>query len=427
MKVGIFALATQMCPTVLVPGFGFNKVYLDNTQTTAWPPVMDESTLQKDLLGVLMKMSIFRKDAGFSSKVASMLSDVCAPFAAADDGTLKNEARLFAADTLASPMTSEEYTALCRLLPLEALSTVCPKEQIFLFTCVFARDPLENGEQLEQFIERVCEQTGSEKVNLLSIGCGCTAVTAYLASERSTARLERLVYCYAPLDGTLLMTDLLLDSLDYTKCKHTLREYMSEQDGKMFIELDGMIPGLLENVFDKSLTVLREALLNLPAAWALVPSDDYPDLRDELMQGKDRLRERTDAFHEKRSTLPQTLARLREHGAFVALVSGMHLRLPPVCLSQDVISDSIVHTASSALNPSVTETADPQTEAVNTAAAYFPDTTWYIDGVPHMKALRSEAVTSLLCRLLSEDVQTLAADEHKIISPLFSNNSKGEE
>ena len=172
----------------------------------------------------------------------------------------------------------------------------------------------------------------------------------------------------------------------------------------MFIELDGMIPGLLETVFEKVFTQVRNLFLHLPAAWALCPSDDYEDLAEELLADKPQLKAKTDAFQTLRCNLPRTLHSLCDNGMHLHILAGSALPLIPLSKSTDVVSDSLVNTSSAALNPSVVETADPTVYEIDTQSAYFCDHTHYFPGVAHMKALKNEDVQAMLLNIFTQNI-----------------------
>ena len=118
------------------------------------------------------------------------------------------------------------------------------------------------------------------------------------------------------------------------------------------------------------------------------------------MVDKPQLRARTDAFHALRSSLPQTLQALRQQGTEVEILSGCACPFIPLSKSTDVVSDTLVNTSSSALNPSIAETADPTEYEIKKQSSYFPENTRYFPGVAHTKALKTEAVQKALAEIL---------------------------
>ena len=73
----------RFTPCVILPGIGQSKVELIGKKgekiKMAWPIDVDGEALMNELKGPLMKMMLFRKDAGFSDKVASILKDIASP------------------------------------------------------------------------------------------------------------------------------------------------------------------------------------------------------------------------------------------------------------------------------------------------------------------------------------------------------------
>lgn len=389
-------------PVLIVPGIGFCKVHNGSEEATAWPPALKEDAFMKTLGLRIGKMALFRKDSGFSDMLAQMAQEILSPFAADETGAPCNT-ELFAGDVYSfASLSDEERTALYRLLPMQALCDANESENVFVFPYDFSADPLENGKKLAACVENICASCGCEKISLLAVGCGSTVVNAYLAQNEAANRLNKLVFCFSPLNGSLLLSDLLLDSFDYRKSGSFLCSVMKQEDAGMFIDLDHMIPGLLENVFDKVFAVVRELFLNLPAAWALCPSDDYEDLADELLADKPQLRARTDAFDACRRNLPDILQGLQRDGVSVHILAGSALPFVALSKSSDVVSDQLVNTSSAALNDSIEETADVEGYAIDETKACLPEHTVYFPGVPHMQALKTESVQTALVRILAD-------------------------
>ncbi len=385
-------------PLIVIGGIGYSKVFLGEGDKTAWPPQLEIEDFKRDFMGLFLKMSLFRKDSGFSSKLSELFASCIAPFAADENGDLLCRSLYVEQD-----VTGHDKQALLQRLAVEDLFSQAGDENCFVFSYVFAEDPLVNGKKLCAFIESVCERTGSDKVRLLCIGCGSTVVTAYLAQPEAARRLDRLVFCFSPLNGTLLASDLFLDSFDYTASRQFLSWMLKKEDAQMFVQLDDMIPGLLENAAEKIFTAVRDLFMTQPAAWALCPSDDYADLAEEFLSANGTLREKTDAFAVLREALPSTLVKLRDSGVKVSLLCGSANRFIPLTQSQDVVSDTLVNTSSAALNESIAEIADPVNAVVDAAAGVLAGDTYYFPGVVHMKAMHTPAVKETLVKLLLQD------------------------
>ena len=67
-----------------------------------------------------------------------------------------------------------------------------------------------------------------------------------------------------------------------------------------------------------------------------------------------------------------------------------------------MVSDTLVNTSSSALNPSVTETAEPHNYEIDVQKACLPASTRYFAGISHMKALRTDEVVVPLVQLFKD-------------------------
>ncbi len=381
-----------MVPVVIVPGIGNSKIFNGNDELTAWPPQLDPESFMKSCMWQFTKMAMSHKDSGFSDKLRDFFGSVLEPFDSNGNLYVKRY-------TSFCDLSPEEKAVQYKIPAVQAVADEIGEENVLVFPYVISADPLENGKELVAYVEKICAERRIEKISVLCIGCGSTLVTAALADAGFRRRLHKLCFCFSPLDGTLLMSDLLLDSFDYRKSVSVLLSVIPKEDAGLFVELEGMVPGLMETVFDKIFTDVRALFLKMPAAWALCPSDDYVDLADEFLSQNAALRKSTDAFHALRVSLPDTLRALDAEGVSVHIFSGSGLPFIALSRSSDVVSDTLINTSSSALNPAVEETADVKNYEINTEEACLPAATRYFAGISHLKALRTDEVIVPLSQL----------------------------
>ena len=81
-------------PVIIIPGLGRSKLVLcddsGNKIKNAWPFELDTKAILDKLKGSLMKLMLFRKDAGFSDRIADIVREVAEPLALNPDGRKKH-------------------------------------------------------------------------------------------------------------------------------------------------------------------------------------------------------------------------------------------------------------------------------------------------------------------------------------------------
>ena len=99
-------------PTIIIPGIGQSKVDMidskGNKIKSAWPFDIDMKSALDDLKGSIMKMMLFRKDAGFSDKVAKIVRSITFPLSCKSDGSSLNPLRTVTYEKSVKECTDDE-------------------------------------------------------------------------------------------------------------------------------------------------------------------------------------------------------------------------------------------------------------------------------------------------------------------------------
>ena len=334
-------------PVIIIPGIGQSKLVLcddnGNKIKNVWPFEIDTKAILNELKGSLMKLMLFKKDAGFSDRIAEIVSDIAEPLAVNPDGTKKHNVRPVEFRKPLSEFTAEEKAFVYKTAPLDMFGEKISEDRIFFFAYDFLGDIADIASSLDSFVEFVKESAKSEKVDFLVIGTAGSVLKAYIKDYGVKSHCAKIVCAAAALDGMSLVADFYENNL---RIEDPI-SLLSALGGKIATvsSMAGMLPGdVLNNIITKSLDVIRTLITdNCTALYALVPAD------------------RTDAVISCVGMDDKLLAKVKEYSdysrSFASVISGYDYyllggcgkKLPPVASDENADSDGLVDTASATL------------------------------------------------------------------------------
>ncbi len=367
-------------PVIIVPGLGRSKLVLcddsGNKIKNAWPFELDTKAILDELKGSLMKLMLFRKDAGFSDRIADIVREVAEPLALNPDGTKKHNIKAVEFRKPVSECSAEEKTFIYKAVPVDMFGEKLSEDRLFYFAYDFLGDIGELAASLDSFISFVKEKTGSEKVDLLVVSTAGSVFKAYLKDYSVKSDIGKAVCVAATLDGASLVADIYENKLNLSNPMSLL----SSVGGKAatLSQMAGMIPEeVINNVISKSIDVIKTLILdNCTALWALVPSSETENALSAA-NVNDVLREKV---RELASFDFATYLAENE----VYSIGGCGKTLPPVVASSDIDCDGLVDTAS--------VTYGVSSEKV-----------WLYRNQAHDSILYNDSVMSLILKILCDE------------------------
>lgn len=421
----------KFTPCVILPGIGQSKVELiDDTGAKikmAWPLDVDGEELLNKLKTSFMKMMLFRKDAGFSDKVASAIKEVADPIASCPDGTMKNKLRVVEYPRSLAECGPDEKRYIYKMVPLQMLSERIGEENLYFFAYNSFGDTYETAKELSSFIDMVKEKTGSEKVNLVPVSLGGALSTAYFQLFRHKNEVKRVMYFVAALGGSHLIADIMEKNVKTDMGLSMIEMFADKKTADSLGGILKMFPdGVFENVIDKVLDVIiSDVLVNSLSMWGIIPPERYEALRDRyLLDEKHKaLREKADAFYEYRLLFPETVRELEAEGIEFFAICGYGLQLMELAKSDKMSSDGIINVSSTTLgalsaplgeklgelpeegrvcnNPGHNHLSPDGT--VCAAYGLWPEKTWYFASQGHDAMAYNDKALAIAARVLSDD------------------------
>lgn len=421
----------RFTPCVILPGIGQSKVELvdnaGNKIKMAWPLDVDGEALMGELKGPLMKMMLFRKDAGFSDKVASLLKKVANPIASNPDGTMKNYLRVVSYPRSLKECTPDEKRYIYKMVPLQMLSERIGEENLYFFSYNSFGDTYETAKQLSEFIDMVKEETGSDKVNLVPVSLGGALSTAYFELFAHKNDIKRVMYFVAALGGSHLIADIMAKEV---KTENGIAMVEMLADAKTAESLGGLLKMMPDGVFETTVSkaldsIITEVLANSLSMWGIIPPERYDSLAVKYLSddAHKSLREKADRFAEYRRRFPETVRELENKGIEFFAVCGYGLPLMALAKSDRMSSDGIINVSSTTLGALSAPLGECLTEfpeegrhccdtshnhlspdkTVDASYGLWPERTWYFASQRHDDTAYNDKALGIAARVLSDD------------------------
>jgi len=389
---------------VWIDGFGQALFYDEGTPEESRASKSDTSNLARDVLGL------------FPGVLRSVVAFSWEPFIKALSEILLNVMVYYRLDengVSAAPITSHW------ILDPEQDHETNPK---YSFRYDFRMDPFDIAEQLDDFIETLCAQTGHSKIALTGCSEGAVVAMAYLKEYGSKGRLDSLLIVNGSWQGLTLVGQLLTKQFEISG--PGLTNYLAnEADDLMIAGMDllrtsrllNFLPGLC-GLMMRTLgdPIYANAIMplfgHMPAIWAFVP-DEYYEGAIQAMLGSDPkydgLRARIDRYHYGvMMEIPALLEKAMAGGTKVSVVASYGLA--PMPFTQDTLyqSDGFVDSAREAggatyaplgqtLPPSGSEYRSPD-GVFDAATCILPDQTWFIKYNSHSAGCMGELIDWIL-------------------------------
>ncbi len=307
-------------------------------------------------------------------------------------------------------------------------------------------DPIECAEQLNDFIEYVCECSGCDQVTLTCHSQGGVITTSYV-SLYGYSRLKSVVFNTTAIYGETYTGELLsgkmtlnadavqyylqyaFDGMDYEKLINGVIQVANDLGLLDFICEFGNI--VLEKLSPKVLPeVVVPLFAGMPSIWAMVPDEDMDASMDYVFNtvykdsdiDRSALIEKIENYNTLvRANKTETLKALNDN-AYMYVISRYGYSSIPIIPSYASMSDSVIDTSRSSFGATVADYKNTLTDEqlagadskyvspdkmVYAGTCMFPDQTWFIKNFPHaINSPLSDMIDTLLYTEFQATVDT---------------------
>lgn len=381
-------------PVIIIPGIGQSKLVINdengNRIKTAWPFELDEKELMNTLKGDLMKLLLFKKDGGFSDKIAKIVADIADPLSLNDDGSKKHNVVPVSFNKSVAECSEDEKRFIYKMIPFSKLGEKIGEENLFFFAYDPFGDIFDTANSLRKFVMMVKEKTGSEKVSFVPVSIGGVVFKAYLSLFGDENDIGMVVNLVSASLGASVVADILENAIDLSQPV----KFLASLGGKAesIASMAGMLPEeVIRNIANKAIDTIRSMLAeHCTTIWGAIPESRF----DAIYNAK---AEKGSVFEQKVSKLHSfdfigKLKELFDSGVGIYSLAGCGDYLPEVLKSKDVETDTIVDTTSASLN------------------GIFPDTTWYFNKLGHNSAAKNEQFVSLAEKILAGEITGVCSE-----------------
>lgn len=397
-------------PTIIIPGIGQSKVDMidskGNKIKSAWPFDIDMKSALDDLKGSIMKMMLFRKDAGFSDKVAKIVRSITFPLSCKSDGSSLNPLRTVTYEKSVKECTDDEKRFIYKMIPMEALGEKIGEENLFFFAYNPFGDVYPTAEKLNEFIEFVKEKTQSEKVDIIAVSLGGAVLKAYLDMYADKKNISSIVCVCSALDGTKCAGDIFTGNLDLDDPVKYL-SYAGDKASQI-APMVNMIPkDVVDLTLTKSIdTAKNDLLYNCTMMWACVPVSDFAEASDKHLKNADPvLKEKVMRFYNYSLTFPGKIRELAKDGVRFCIVSGYGKQFLPIFESKNEDSDSVINVSSSSLG------AQSSDGNIDVSTCVLPENTWFFKNQGHSAIAYNDVVLSLAEKFITGEIENVHSSE----------------
>lgn len=469
------APSDDIAPTIIIPGISQSVSYLadengnpavnsNGEELSGGLLIIDSSTLPGILAGTvagpLVTSLIAQADVGLSDAVYDTVTQVFAIQASGVDGKAKQNLQTITYEYPISEMSQDDRDYFYRMIPMKSVvDEIGGEDNLYFFTFPLISDPFISAAKLNDYIQIVKEQTGKDKVNIVTISLGGTILTAYLELYKNTnyPDINKVLNVVSCLDGTDVMGDFYMRNFnldDQFFFQEFLPMVMKEMNG--YATLGHLINVALKifprSVIEAILTaavdgIIDTLMINCPQFWAMIPKDRYDDVINKYSFIKNdpeysRLYATVEHFQQARLNLKDNLVKLNKQGALIHNVCGYNLDYS----SQDYCffaamksslttnSDAIIDIDSTSLGATYAKAGEVLSAeyiatrdskyispdgSLDVSTCLFPDNVWFFQG-QHHEVGRNDVIIKLIAKLASNQINSTADMPDKF--PQFNGN-----
>ena len=446
----------EKVPVIILPGISQSISYLanedgtpalnkDGKELTGGLLIIDESTIYNTILSKLLvpltQTLIFQKDMGFTDAVYDTICEAFSVQASDLHGNPVNNLQTITYEYPVSEMSPDDKDKFYRAIPMEPVTDLIGEDYLYVFAFPLISKPMENAQNLHEFIQLVKAQKGVDKVSIVSVSLGGTILTAYLDLDHvDGSDIYQIINVVSVLQGSDLMADFyarefnLEDEFVYSEYIPMILKETSGNAALGYL-INIAIRILPRDVFEKTLTravdgILDTLLVNCPQFWTLVSMDRYEAVADKHLNDAEHaeLRAIMDRFHTAQLNLKDNLLALNAQGVAINNICGYDLDYSAydynffaiMRTSNTTSSDGILNIDSTSLGAvyAPADTALPEDYVpvtpgyispdgnIDASTCLFPDNVWFFYD-QHHEVGRNDVIIKLCGQIICGNIKSV--------------------
>ncbi len=256
-----------------------------------------------------------------------------------------------------------------RMLPIQRYTEIAGEDNVYLYAFNLFGNVMDSADGLDEFIQFVKEETGSDKVNLLNVSLGGSVFTAYMDRYVDKGDINEIVNVVAVFYGSSVFGDFfarewnLGDKSVYSDSFPYMMklEAGNEALGYLINIAIRILPkeelgAIISSFYD---VMLENLMVNTSQFWATLPVSRYEELADRYLSDSEHkeLRKSTDEFYHAQLNLVDNIKKFKAQGGEISFICGYGLKfgdeqysfLSLVNSFDKVNSDGIIEISSASL------------------------------------------------------------------------------
>lgn len=450
-------------PVIVVPGIGMSAVALFDDEGNqirndgAFPDTWNVLNLYTgDLMANLWKivpkflLSIaLQRDIGLSDTVRDYLPGAFKYSAHNNMGESIENVRAIERNYPLSQYEEGAKNSFYNMMPMRNFIDLIGEDRVYCFNFPPFSSTYEHAARLDEFVQMVKAQTGSQKVNLVALSLGATVTNAYFDDYAYKNDVAKVVNVVASSNGSLVFADLVGQNYSDKSAELFYKDMMPQlikgwQGYLVNLAMRILPKKVFNNILDAAFEVVREHFFrNIPSMWATVPSERYEEYANILLSDPDHahLRSLTDKYYNYQRNLEQNIHALVADGVDIYNICGYgwnfghgwrdYQYFQFFKCADDINSDGIIQVSSTGMGafsaaPGTTFPTGYEQQNTNctipghnhispdrtidASTCYLPDRTWFFAGQHHEIADNDVAVALACTLLLTNTIDNVYSD-----------------
>lgn len=364
----------EYCPTVIIPGIFQSDVKLyDENGNVALnsdgepyrkPFFMESSSditsyaLRKVLLPLLSTL-IFQRDINntLANNFGEALGKILMGNVVCDkNGKPVKDIRATYYDGSLAQLTQEQKEYILSAVPMQNYVDIAGADHLYFYSYYSLGNMLDTAQGAYEYIQKVKEETGHDKVNVVSISQGGSVANMLFEIYKSEGRniaddVNRIVFVVPALNGSTLIGEIYQNGLlddDDALYGYMFPMLMGNDWSSYLINLIiRFLPkDVLNNVLDKAFdTVIGDYMKYSTLLWGLVPSENYPACAEKYLSDEDskEIKRQADIYYNAQLNSDKNILAAIESGVEVFDIVGYNYSLYPIVDSwDDINADGII-------------------------------------------------------------------------------------
>lgn len=444
----------EYCPTVIIPGIfqsevkmydGNGDIALNSDGKPYSKPFFMESSsditsyaLRKVLLPLLSTL-IFQRDINntLANNFGEALGKILMGNVVCDkNGKPVKDIRPTYYDGSLAQLTQEQRDYILSAVPMKNYVDIAGADHLYFYSYYSLGNMLDTAQGAYEYIQKVKEETGHDKVNVVSISQGGSVANMLFEIYKSEGRniaedVNRIVFIVPALNGSTLIGEIYQNGLlddDDALYGYMFPMLMGESWSSYLINLiirflpKDVLNNVLDNAFD---TVVGDYMKYSTMLWGLVPSENYPACAEKYLSDEDsqEIRRQADIYYNAQLNSDKNILAAVESGVEVFDIVGYNYSLYPIVDSwDDVNADGIIqldsvsmgafsngvdkplgdgYTSESNCNDPSHNHIDPH-GVLDAGTGLLPDSTFYFYNQNHEETGSNDVVMKLAIELLTD-------------------------